>query len=598
MKNSQLITVLTIFILVFSVSTIALTLEGSHTVFAAKKSKSESKTTTDGPISTPSSGQAGRSSGDGGSNGIINPLSLPCPDGSIPVKGKCPLSSTIPQEDSENSKLTTPSTSESSNTDGAGSNTLPPLTPATSDTNAGGSKHKGSNTDSSSSMVIPPLSVLCPDGSIPLKGKCPTLPAALSDGTSGTKNKDKSDKTTTEASSPQSTTSSSTDSGSSDLAVKSSLSLPCPDGSIPMKGECSPPSIISSHNSVENKHASDKNPETTPTPPPTVVDESSSTTSSSNSKQDTTDGSSKSDGTSSDGSSSSSTSPPPVTTSDSSNTDGSKGSGTDSSNNNTPLPSIIPSNQGASGTDTGNTADGSTDSTNSDGSTKPSSTTSGSGSSSGGSASSTSSSTSSSSNTNTKPANLKKTPQTSVSQSAAIAATNQIINSPGSTIVNQQSIKQSVKINNEINNIIRKNVISQSSSSSTTSTAISNLITVKLAPNTMSKNAYLPIGDVAPYHLIGGHVTANLPNNHLYVVVAQLASNNGAIEHAVVLDMIKSQISNTYETDLGSQISGTNPLTGKQDVVSDITNLFLWNNGNQQITFSDANAVTMNLIYK
>ena len=114
----------------------------------------------------------------------------------------------------------------------------------------------------------------------------------------------------------------------------------------------------------------------------------------------------------------------------------------------------------------------------------------------------------------------------------------------------------------------------------------------------MSRNAYLPIADVAPYHLIGGHVTANLPNNHLYVVVAQLSSSNGAIEHAVILDMIKSQISNTYETDLGSQISGTNPLTGKQDTVSDITNLFLWNNGNQQVTFVDANAVTMNLIYK
>jgi hypothetical protein len=126
------------------------------------------------------------------------------------------------------------------------------------------------------------------------------------------------------------------------------------------------------------------------------------------------------------------------------------------------------------------------------------------------------------------------------------------------------------------------------------------LITVKLATtsSTMSKNAYLPIGDVAPYHLIGGHVTANLPNNHLNVVVAQLSSSNGAIEHAVVLDMIKSQISNIFETDLGSQISGTNPLTGKQDTVSDITNLFLWNNGNQQVTFVDANAVTMNLIYK
>jgi hypothetical protein len=216
-----------------------------------------------------------------------------------------------------------------------------------------------------------------------------------------------------------------------------------------------------------------------------------------------------------------------------------------------------------------------------------------------------SSGSSASSSSTTTPSN-SKTPQTGVSQSAAIAAANQIINSPGSTIVNQQSIKQSVKINNEVNNIIRKNVISQSSSSSSatsatsSSTVISNLITVKLATtaSSMSRNAYLPIGDIAPYRLIGGHVTANLPNNHLYVVVAQLASNNGAIQHAVVLDMIKSQISNIFETDLGSQISGTNPLTGKQDVVSNITNLFLWNNGNQQVTFVDANAVTMNLIYR
>jgi hypothetical protein len=221
------------------------------------------------------------------------------------------------------------------------------------------------------------------------------------------------------------------------------------------------------------------------------------------------------------------------------------------------------------------------------------------------SSSSTSASSSTSSAADTKPSNAK-TPQTGVSQSAAIAATNQIINSPGSTIVNQQSIKQSVKINNEINNIIRKNVISSPSSTTTSTTIaeekpISNLITVKLATTTtsaMSRNAYLPLADVAPYHLIGGHVTANLPSNHLYVVVAQLASSNGAIQHAVVLDMIRSQISNIYETDLGSQISGTNPLTGKQDVVSDITNLFLWNNGNQQVTFVDANAVTMNLIYK
>jgi hypothetical protein len=294
------------------------------------------------------------------------------------------------------------------------------------------------------------------------------------------------------------------------------------------------------------------------------------------SDKDTTDKSGK------DGDSSSNTTPPPNTTPDNSSNDG--------GGSKTPLPSIIPSDQNA----------GSTDSSVG-GSTKPSSTTPSSGSSSGSASSS-----SSSASTSATKSSSSKIPQTGVSQSAAIAATNQIINSPGSTIVNQQSIKQSVKINNEINNIIRKNVISSPSSSTTTSTTIaeekpiSNLITVKLATTTsaMSRNAYLPIGDVAPYHLIGGHITANLPSNHLYVVVAQLASSNGAIQHAVVLDMVKSQISNIYETDLGSQISGTNPITGKQDVVSYITNLFLWNNGNQQVTFVDANAVTMNLIYK
>ncbi len=575
MKNSHTITVLTIFILVFSVTMIALTLEVSHSVFAAKKNKSEDKSTPDAATSTPSSSQVGSKSGDGGNNDILNSLSLPCPDGSIPVKGKCPLPpSTIPPDDSTKSKLTKPSTSESSSTDSGSSNTLTPLPPATDDTNTGSSKdsnkdsnkHRDSNTDSGSSSdssTATPLSLPCPDGSIPVKGKCPPPLAAASEDTSGTKNKHKSeDKSTPDASTPTIAVGESNSNARSTTSSKSNEDM--------------------TNGNAKRVDSSSDGSTTTPTLP----------TASDSSNQD----------------SSSIAPPPPPTTSDSSNIDGSKDSGKDSSSNNTPLPSIIPSNQGAGGTDTGSTGGGSnTDSggssSNSGGSTKPSSTTSGSGSS--GSTSSSSSGTSSSSTTNTKPTNSKKTPQTSVSQSAAIAATNQIINSPGSTILNQQSIKQSVKINNEINNIIRKNVISQSSSSPTTSTTtpreISNLITVKLATttsNSMSRNAYLPIGDVAPYHLIGGHITANLPNNHLYVVVAQLSSSNGAIEHAVVLDMIKSQISNTYETDLGSQISGTNPLTGKQDTVSDITNLFLWNNGNQQVTFVDANAVTMNLIYK
>ena len=589
MKNSHTITVLTIFILVFSVTMIALTLEVSHSVFAAKKNKSEDKSTPDAATSTPSSSQVGSKSGDGGNNDILNSLSLPCPDGSIPVKGKCPLPpSTIPPDDSTKSKLTKPSTSESSSTDSGSINTLTPLPPATDDTNTGSSKdsnkdsnkHRDSNTDSGSSSdssTATPLSLPCPDGSIPVKGKCPPPLAAASEDTSGTKNKHKSeDKSTPDASTPTIAVGESNSNARSTTSSKSNEDM--------------------TNGNAKRVDSSSDGSTTTPTLP------------------------TASDSSNQDSSSIAPPPPPPPTTSDSSNIDGSKDSGKDSSSNNTPLPSIIPSSdQGADATDTGSTGGGgsntdsggsSTDtgsgssSSNSGGSTKPSSTTSGSGSSGSSSTSSGSSGTSSSSTTNTKPINSKKTPP-SVSQSAAIAATNQIINSPGSTILNQQSIKQSVKINNEINNIIRKNVISQSSSSSTTATTtpreISNLITVKLATttsNSMSRNAYLPIGDVAPYHLIGGHITANLPNNHLYVVVAQLSSSNGAIEHAVVLDMIKSQISNTYETDLGSQISGTNPLTGKQDTVSDITNLFLWNNGNQQVTFVDANAVAMNLIYK
>jgi hypothetical protein len=85
-------------------------------------------------------------------------------------------------------------------------------------------------------------------------------------------------------------------------------------------------------------------------------------------------------------------------------------------------------------------------------------------------------------------------------------------------------------------------------------------------------------------------------------VVAQV-SDSGNIEHAVILNLNQITGSNLnqnslYETNLGSDISGTNPFTGKQDEVSSITNLFLWNNNQQPIVFDDANGVTMDLIYK
>jgi hypothetical protein len=206
--------------------------------------------------------------------------------------------------------------------------------------------------------------------------------------------------------------------------------------------------------------------------------------------------------------------------------------------------------------------------------------------------------------TTTPSSSSTKKSQTNLSQSAVNLATNQIINSPGSTIMNQQTIKQSVKINNQVNNIIRRTVSASSTSTSSSTPPqaaekpLTNVITVKLAKSSMSRNAYLPLADVSPYHLIGGHITANIPTNQLNIVVAQLASTTGVVQHAVIVDLGKTQISNTFQTDLGSEISGTNPFTGKHDDISNITNLFLWNNGNQPATFDDANGVTIDLIYK
>ena len=118
----------------------------------------------------------------------------------------------------------------------------------------------------------------------------------------------------------------------------------------------------------------------------------------------------------------------------------------------------------------------------------------------------------------------------------------------------------------------------------------------------MSSGALFPLADVEPYSVIGGHITANLPSSSQQnIVVAQIS--DGEIQHAVILDLKQITGSNLdqnslYETSLGSDISGTNPFTGNSDEVSSITNLFLWNNNQQSIAFDNANAVTMNLIYR
>jgi len=196
--------------------------------------------------------------------------------------------------------------------------------------------------------------------------------------------------------------------------------------------------------------------------------------------------------------------------------------------------------------------------------------------------------------------------KTTVNQGAENNANINVNNSPGTRVLNEQTIKQSVRINNELNNIIKNNEVNNIIKQNTISAPqqpLTDIVTVKLAISSMSSGTLFPLADVAPYRLIGGHLTANLPSSSQQNIVVAQVSDDGSIQHAVILDLNQVTGSNLdqnslYETSLGSDISGTNPFTGNQDEVSSITNLFLWNNNQQSIVFDNANGVTVNLIYK
>jgi len=210
------------------------------------------------------------------------------------------------------------------------------------------------------------------------------------------------------------------------------------------------------------------------------------------------------------------------------------------------------------------------------------------------------------SGTSSSPSTVTQNSKTTVNQGAQNNANINVNNSPGTRITNEQTIKQSVRINNEVNNIIKNNEVNNIIKQNTISTPtqpLTDIVTVKLAKSSMSSGALFPLADVEPYRVIGGHITANLPSSSQQNIVVAQISDNGQIQHAVILDLKQITGSNLdqnslYETSLGSDISGTNPFTGNSDEVSSITNLFLWNNNQQSIVFDNANGVTMNLIYK
>ena len=133
------------------------------------------------------------------------------------------------------------------------------------------------------------------------------------------------------------------------------------------------------------------------------------------------------------------------------------------------------------------------------------------------------------------------------------------------------------------------------------SSAFADVETIRLDRTTLASNALLSIADVAPFHIIGGHVSLNSPSSNLKLVAATIT--NKGVEHAVIIDLIKtletiSTKDALYHVDLGETISGTNPFTKKHDTVSSLTDILLWNNGRSPIVFGSHSAATATLIFK
>ena len=111
-----------------------------------------------------------------------------------------------------------------------------------------------------------------------------------------------------------------------------------------------------------------------------------------------------------------------------------------------------------------------------------------------------------------------------------------------------------------------------------------------IAPN-VSK---LAIGDVTsilsvdPSHLMGIQLSMNLTGNRTQLVAAELTAKG--MEHAVIVNLTKLMDlhngKSTYGATFGSPINGTNPFTGKPDIVNSTTNLLLRNNEMSDIQFN------------
>ena len=122
---------------------------------------------------------------------------------------------------------------------------------------------------------------------------------------------------------------------------------------------------------------------------------------------------------------------------------------------------------------------------------------------------------------------------------------------------------------------------------------------VKFDKGTFERSEIIPLADVGPYVMIGGHVLLNLPSGDFKLIAAE-TSNNG-VEHAILLNPQRIGSIRTgqtlYHVDLDDRMSGKNPFTNKADKVTEWTDLWLYNsNQAKDIQVGDDNGWTATLV--
>src|SRR5215203_3152740 len=122
---------------------------------------------------------------------------------------------------------------------------------------------------------------------------------------------------------------------------------------------------------------------------------------------------------------------------------------------------------------------------------------------------------------------------------------------------------------------------------------------VKFDKGTFERSEIIPLADVGPYVMIGGHVLLNLPSGEFKLIAAE-TSNNG-VEHAILLNPQRIGSIRTgqslYHVDLDDRMSGKNPFTNRADKVTEWTDLWLYNsNQAKDIQVGDDNGWTATLV--